>query len=56
MVNLQNTVTGVLFTCFPLVYLCVLCKQQFGVFTEKFLVNEITTHKMASWKILSHAS
>ena len=33
---------------FPLVYLCVLCKQQFGVFTEKFLVNEITTHKMAS--------
>ena len=48
MVNLQNTVTGVLFTCFPLVYLCVLCKQQFGVFTEKFLVNEITTHKMAS--------
>ena len=33
---------------FPLVYLCVLCKQQFGVFTEKFLVNEITTPKMAS--------
>ena len=33
---------------FPLVYLCVLCKQQFGVFTEKFLVNEITTLKMAS--------
>ena len=33
---------------FPLVYLCVLCKQKFGVFSEKFLVNEITTHKMAS--------
>ena len=33
---------------FLLVYLCVLCKQKFGVFSEKFLVNEITTHKMAS--------
>ena len=33
---------------FPLVYLCVSCKQHFGVLTVKFLLNQITTHKMAS--------
>ena len=33
---------------FPLVYLCVSCKQHSEVFTEKFLFNQITTHKMAS--------
>ena len=32
---------------FPLVFLRVSCKQQSGVFTEKFLLNQITTHKMA---------
>ena len=35
---------------FPLVYLYVSCKQHSGVFTEKFLRNQITTHKMASLK------
>ena len=30
---------------FPLVYLCVSCKQHSEVFTEKFLLNQITTHK-----------
>ena len=34
--------------CFPLVYLCVSCKQHFEVLTVKFLLNQITTHKMAS--------
>ena len=33
---------------FPLVYLCVSCKQHFGVLTVKFLLNQITTYKMAS--------
>ena len=33
---------------FPLVYLCVACKQHFGVLTVKFLLNLITTHKMES--------
>ena len=33
---------------FPLVYFCVSCTQSFGVLTAKFLVNQITTHKMAS--------
>ena len=33
---------------FPLVYLCVSWKQHFGVLTVKFLLNQITTHKMAS--------
>ena len=41
---------------FPLVYLCVSCKQHFGVLTVKFLLNQITTHKMPVWKILSQAS
>ena len=35
---------------FPLVYLRVSCNQHSGVFTEKFLRNQITTHKMASLK------
>ena len=30
--------------CFPLVYLCVSCKQHFVVLTGKFLLNQITTH------------
>ena len=34
--------------CFPLVYLCVSCKQHFGDLTVKFLPNQITTYKMAS--------
>ena len=33
---------------FPLVYFCVLCTQHFKVLTVKFLLNQITTHKMAS--------
>ena len=33
---------------FPLVYLCVSCKQHFGVLTVKFLLNQMTTHKMTS--------
>ena len=33
---------------FSLVYLCVSCKQHFGVLPVKFLLNQITTHKMAS--------
>ena len=33
---------------FPLVSLCVSCKQHFGVLTVKFLHNQITIHKMAS--------
>ena len=33
---------------FPLVYLCVSCKQHFGVLPVKFLLNQITTHKMTS--------
>ena len=33
---------------FPLLYLCVSCKQHFGVLPVKFLLNQITTHKMAS--------
>ena len=33
---------------FAMVFLCVLCKQHFGVLTVKFLLNQITTHKMAS--------
>ena len=33
---------------FPLVYLCVSCKQHFGVLTVKSLLNQISTHKMAS--------
>ena len=33
---------------FLLVYLCVSCKQHFGVFTLKCLLNQIMTHKMAS--------
>ena len=37
---------------FPLVYLCVSCKQHSEVFTEKFLLNQITTHKMASLKTI----
>ena len=48
MANLQNTVTGLSFTVFALVSLCVSCKQHFGVLTVKFLLNQITTHKMAS--------
>ena len=32
----------------PLVYLCVSCKQHFGVLTVKSLLNQISTHKMAS--------
>ena len=35
---------------FPLVYLCVSWKQHFGVLTVKLLVNQITTHKMASFE------
>ena len=35
---------------FPLVYLRVSCNQHSGFFTEKFLRNQITTHKMASLK------
>ena len=34
----------------PLVYLRVSCNQHSRVFTEKFLRNQITTHKMASLK------
>ena len=33
---------------FLLVYLCVSCKQHLGVLAVKFLLNQITTHKMAS--------
>ena len=33
---------------FSLVYLCVSCKQHFGVVIVKFLLNQITTHKIAS--------
>ena len=33
---------------FPLVCLCVSCKQHFGVLAVKFLLNQITTHNMAS--------
>ena len=33
---------------FLLVYLCVSCKQHFGVPPVKFLLNQITTHKMTS--------
>ena len=32
---------------FPLLSLCVSCKQHFGVLTVKFVLKEITTHKMA---------
>ena len=35
---------------FPLVYLRVSCKPQSGVFTKKFLLNQITTEKMVSQK------
>ena len=35
---------------FPLVYLCVSWNQHSGVFTDKFLRNQITTHKMACLK------
>ena len=35
---------------FPLVCLFVSCKQRFGVFTERFLLNQITSHKMACLK------
>ena len=35
---------------FPLVYLCVSCKQHFGVLPVKFLLNQVTTHKMTSLK------
>ena len=44
MANLQNTVTGLLFKVFGL----SICKQHFGVFTVKFLLNQITTNKIAS--------
>ena len=32
----------------PLVYLCVTCKQLFVVLSVKYLLNQITIHKMAS--------
>ena len=48
MANLEDTVTHLLFTVFALVYWYVSCKQNFGVLTVKFLLNQITTHKMAS--------
>ena len=33
---------------FLLCYLCLSCKQHFGVLTVKCFLNQITTHKMAS--------
>ena len=48
MTNLQNTLTSLFIHRFPLVCLCVSCKQHFGVLAVKFLLNQITTHKMAS--------
>ena len=33
---------------FSVVYLCVSCKQHFGVLTVKFVLNQITTDKMTS--------
>ena len=38
-----------------LLYLCVLlCKQQFGVLTVKFLLNQITTHKKNHFRKYCH--
>ena len=38
--------------CFPVVYIGVSCKKHFGVLTLKFVLNQITTHKMASFQTI----
>ena len=51
MANLQNTVTGLLFTFSAGLFVRIMYyKQQFGIFTVTFLLNQITTHKKASLK------
>ena len=48
MANLQHTLKSLLFTVFFWSICAYLVSYIFGVFTVKFLLNQFTTHKMAS--------